>query len=153
MELSTCQDTLYSNFKLCLSDTIALWNYALLMIIGIFSIRLDVSIYFQLFHSNLDFMSPLFYWDTGTTFSACLLLECGLDSSECDMSKQAEELLCSFRGTLSAWLLVLCFPWLAVPLLRSTVYLSNIASEAGVDTGAFLVWILNGEAISAAGLE
>ena len=61
MELSTCQDTLYSNFKLCLSDTIGLWNYALLMIIGIFSVRLDVNIYFQLFHSYLDFMSPLFY--------------------------------------------------------------------------------------------
>ena len=31
--------------------------------------------------------------------------------------------------------------------------LSNVASEARVDTGAFLVWILNGEAVSAAGLE
>lgn len=153
MELSTCQDTLYSNFKLCLSDTFGLWNYALLMIIGIFSVRLDVNIYFQLFHSDLDFLLPLFYWNTGSTFSAHLLLECGLDSSERNMSKHAEELWCSFCGTLSAWLLVPCFPWLAVPFLPSTVYLSNIASEAGVNTGAFLVWILNGEAISAAGLE
>lgn len=71
---------------------------------------------FQLFHSDLDFMSPLFIEIQETTFSACLASECGLDSSECDMSTQAEELLCSFRGTLSAWLLVLCFPWLAVPL-------------------------------------
>lgn len=153
MELSTCQNTLYSNFKLCLSDTIGLWNYALLMIVGIFSIRLDVNIYFQLFHCYLDFMSLLSYWNTGTTFSAHLLLECGLDSSKRDMSKQAEELWSSFCGILSAWLLVLCFPWFAVPLLPSTVYLSNVASEAGVDTGAFLVWILNGEAVSAAGLE
>ena len=132
MELSTCQDTLCSNFKLCLSDTNGLWNYALFMIID-GSLMLDlinVNIYFQLFHSNLAFLSSLFCWNMGTTFSMHLLPEHGLDESKCEVSKQVEEPQCSFCCTASSWLLLLCFPRLVVPLLPSTINLPNPASEA-----------------------
>lgn len=127
MELSTCQDTLCSNFKLCFSDTNGLWNYALFMIMDE-SLMLDlinVNLYFQLFHSNLAFISSFNF-----LFSMHLLPEHGLDESKCEVSKQVEELQCSFCCTASSWLLLLCFPRLVVPLLPSNINLRNPASEA-----------------------
>lgn len=89
MELSTCHNTSCSNYKLCLSDTNCLWNYALFMIIGIFNFRLDkcqyqnTLIFSKLFHSSLDFIS---YFFIGTNL-AHLLQETVMDEFISEVSK------------------------------------------------------------------